>query len=91
MLGLLSLVDAVLQVSMDSIVKSLPLRPDAKAALLGEVNPASLPLSLIRSFEKGAWGACSCEAQRMGVSEEVLAGLYVESVQWANEVVASTH
>jgi EAL and modified HD-GYP domain-containing signal transduction protein len=91
MLGLLSLVDAVLQVSMDSIVKSLPLRPDAKAALLGEVNPASLPLSLIRGFEKGAWGTCACEAQRMGVGEETLAGLYVESVQWANEVVASTH
>jgi c-di-GMP-related signal transduction protein len=90
MLGMLSLVDAVLQISMETIAKSLPLRADAKAALLGETNPTSLPLLLIRSFEKGAWGACSCEAQCLGVSEETLAGLYVESVQWANEVVAST-
>jgi c-di-GMP-related signal transduction protein len=87
---MLSLVDAVLQISMETIAKSLPLRADAKAALLGETNPTSLPLLLIRSFEKGAWGACSCEAQCLGVSEETLAGLYVESVQWANEVVAST-
>jgi len=68
MLGMLSLVDAVLQVPMEAIVKSLPLRPNAKAALLGEINPASLPLSLTRRFEKGAWGVCSREAARMGVS-----------------------
>lgn len=91
MLGLLSLVDAVLQVPMETIVKALPLRPTAEAALLGDLNPASLPLSLIRSFEKGAWGTCVCEAKRTGVSEETLVGLYMESVQWANEVVASTH
>lgn len=87
---MLSLLDAVLQIPMETIVKALPLRPNAKAALLGDINPASLPLGLIRSFENGAWGACSCGAQRMGVSEETLAGLYVESVQWANEVFAST-
>ncbi len=59
LLGVLSLVDAVLQVPMETIVKALPLRPNAKAALLGEINPASLPLSLIRGFEKGAWGTCA--------------------------------
>ena len=59
MLGMLSLVDAVMQVPMETVVKSLPLRPDAKAALLGEINPASLPLCLVRSFENGAWGACA--------------------------------
>ncbi len=90
MLGMLSLVDAVMQVPMETVVKALPLRPGAKAALLGATNSASLPLSLIRSFENGAWGACAHEAQRMGVSEETLAGLYIESVQWANEVTAST-
>jgi c-di-GMP phosphodiesterase len=91
MLGMLSLVDAVLQVPMQTIVKSLPLRTNAKAALLGETNSTSLPLSLIRSFEKGAWGDCSREAQQMGISEETLANLYVQSVQWANDVSASTH
>ena len=90
MLGMLSLIDAVLQVPMQTIVKALPLRMVAKAALLGEINPAALPLSLIRSFEHGAWGACARDAQRMGVSEETLVGLYVESVQWVNEVSAAT-
>ncbi len=90
MVGMLSLVDAVLQAPMERIVKALPLREVAKKALLGEINPASLPLSLIRSFENGAWGACARNAQCMGVTEDTLAGLYLESVQWVNEVSAST-
>ena len=90
MLGMLSLVDAVLRIPMETIVRSLPLRPNAKAALLGETNSASLPLCLIRSFEGGVWGRCSLAAQCLSVSEETLAGLYVESVRWANEVFAST-
>jgi c-di-GMP-related signal transduction protein len=90
MLGMLSLVDAVLQVPMKTIVKSLPLRPEAKAALLGEINSASLPLCLVRSFETGARGACSCGKQSMDISEKTLAALYVESVQWTHEVFAPT-
>jgi EAL and modified HD-GYP domain-containing signal transduction protein len=88
MLGLLSLLDAMLQTPMESIVRSLPLRAEAKGALLGATNPAAVPLNLIRSFESGAWGNCAGAADAVGVSEETLARLYVESVQWATETLA---
>jgi len=89
MLGLLSLLDAMLEVPMDSIAKSLPLRDEAKAALLGEPNSAAVPLCLIRSFESGAWGTCASTAETLGVSEETLANLYVEAVKWASDSVAA--
>lgn len=85
MLGLLSLLDAILQTSMQSLVTSLPLRKEAKAALLGGVNPAAIPLRLIRSFEVGAWGACSDAAKDLGVSEDILTGIYMDAVKWAAE------
>lgn len=88
MLGLLSLLDAMLHIPMESIVQSLPLRAEAKAALLGATNPVAMPLCLIRSFESGAWGSCACAAAALGVSEETLARLYFESVQWARDAVA---
>jgi EAL and modified HD-GYP domain-containing signal transduction protein len=88
MLGLMSLLDAMLQTPMESIVQSLPLRAEAKAALLGATNPAAVPLSLIRSFESGAWGSCASVADGVGVSEETLARLYFESVQWARDTLA---
>jgi len=88
MLGLLSLLDAMLQTPMESIVQTLPLRAEAKAALLGATNPAAIPLCLIRSFETGAWGSCASRADAAGVSEETLARLYFESVQWAKDTLA---
>jgi c-di-GMP phosphodiesterase len=88
MLGLLSLMDAMLETPMDSIAKSLPLRAKAKAALMGATNPVSVPLCLIRSFESGAWGTCSGTANDLGVSEETLARLYMEAVKWATDSLA---
>ena len=90
MLGLLSLLDAMLETPMQSIVNSLPLRAEAKAALLGSTNPAAVPLCLIRSFESGAWGDCARVPELTGLTEEMLAQLYVESVRWAAQSTASS-
>lgn len=89
MLGMLSLLDTMLGISMESIVESLPLRAEAKDALMGAANPAALPLCLIRSFESGSWADCE-GTSKAPVSEEKLARLYVESVEWAKATLASS-
>jgi c-di-GMP-related signal transduction protein len=89
MVGLLSLLDAMLESPMESIVKSLPIRPEAKAALMGEPNTAGAALGLIRSFEVGAWDNCIELASALGLDEETVAGLYVDSVRWAMDAIAS--
>jgi EAL and modified HD-GYP domain-containing signal transduction protein len=90
MLGLLSLLDAMLETPMEAIARSLPLRKEAKAALLGATNRVAVPLCLIRSFEQGAWGSCACVANDLKISEETLADLYVQSVKWATDSLASS-
>jgi len=90
MLGLLSLLDAMLATPMDSIVRSLPLRPEAKAALLGAANRAAVPLGLIQSFESGTRGACGSQRGAAKLSEETLMRLYMESVRWAADTLASS-
>jgi c-di-GMP phosphodiesterase len=90
MLGLLSLLDAILQSPMDSLVKSLPLRDQAKDALLGADNQVALPLNLARSFEAGDWSPCAEAAQRLRISEEQLATMYLESLKWAAQALASS-
>jgi EAL and modified HD-GYP domain-containing signal transduction protein len=89
MIGLLSLLDAMLDAAMESILRSLPLREEAKAALVGAANPAAIPLGVIRSLEIGAWGHCTRTANDLGVTEEKLTELYLASVKWANETLAS--
>jgi c-di-GMP-related signal transduction protein len=84
-LGLLSLLDAMTETSMETIAKSLPLRMAAKQALLGEDNHLSVPLRTIQSFESGEWGSSPLDGEAMGIGEAVLKRLYVEAVQWATE------
>ena len=89
MVGLLSLLDALLESPMGAIVKSLPVRPEAKAALLGEANSVGAGLGLIRSLEVGAWETCADAASELGLNEETVAGLYVDAVRWAMDAIAS--
>jgi c-di-GMP phosphodiesterase len=89
MLGLLSLLDTMLEMPMGSIVKPLPLREEAKAALLGGDNKAAMPLTMIRNLESGTWEKCAAAAESLGIKEDAVAGLYMESVKWATESLAS--
>jgi c-di-GMP-related signal transduction protein len=88
MLGLLSLLDAILQIPMAMLVQSLPLRDEAKAALLGAANPAARPLRLIRCFEAGDWMSCAQAMQISGLPEDGWAQLYFEALKWAADAVA---
>jgi EAL and modified HD-GYP domain-containing signal transduction protein len=90
MLGLLSLLDAILQCPMETLVKALPLRAEAKAVLLGAKNRIALPLNLVRSFELGDWAPCAAAARELHITEAKLAGIYLESLKWAAEAFASS-
>jgi EAL and modified HD-GYP domain-containing signal transduction protein len=85
MLGLFSLLEAMLGIPMATILQTLPLRRDTKAALLGATNQLSVPLCMIKNFEKGAWEPCIGTARTLDISEEKLTGLYIEAVRWASE------
>ncbi|TCK75369.1 EAL and HDOD domain-containing protein [Acidipila rosea] len=89
LLGLLSLVDAILESPMQQVVDSLPLRPEVKAALLGEPNFVGMPLHLRRRYEEGNWQACSDLQQVLGLTESFITQVYVDAVSWANQVLCS--
>jgi EAL and modified HD-GYP domain-containing signal transduction protein len=90
MLGLLSLLDAMLETPMEPLLKTLPLRPEAKAVLMGERSPVGVLLGLIQSLESGDWESCMTTARTLGISEQALAGAYIESMKWAAQAVASS-
>jgi c-di-GMP-related signal transduction protein len=89
-LGLLSLLDAMLESPMESLLKPLPLRAEAKAALMGAADPVGVPLGLIQNIESRDWESCIATAGALRISEETLAGAYVESVEWAREALAAS-
>jgi EAL and modified HD-GYP domain-containing signal transduction protein len=89
-LGLFSLLEAMLCIPMATILQTLPLRRETKAALLGATNQVSIPLCMIKNFERGLWEPCVATARTLDISEEKLTGIYIEAVKWASEAVDSS-
>ncbi len=87
LLGMLSLIDAIVQIPMTQIVKSLPLAEDMCAALTGEASPLKVALDLVRCYEAGNWHICEVMQGKLGLSESRTASMYVDSLHWADTAI----
>ncbi len=90
LLGMLSLVPAMLQLPMEELTPSLPLRAEICEALQGTMNPERKVLTWLESHERGDWDACDRTAQAEGLSQEQLVKCYAESVVWAATALKSS-
>ncbi len=83
LMGLLSPLDQLLAMPMEELVVEMELAPDVRAALLSRSGYFGEVLSLVESYEQGDWEATNALAASLGVSSELLATRYVESLAWA--------
>jgi c-di-GMP-related signal transduction protein len=86
LMGLFSLLDAMLDRSLPEILEELPLAEDIKAALRGEDGPLAQILSLAMALERGDWQAISVPAQRLAIPEEALAPLHLEALRFPDQL-----
>ncbi len=87
LLGMLSLIDAIVQIPMSQIVRSLPLEADMIAALRGESSPLKIALDLVRCYEAGSWHCCETLQESLGLTESRTASMYVDSLHWADTAI----
>ena len=87
LLGLLSLLPAMLRTPMETLAPVLPLRTELREALLGALTPERGLLDWIECHEHGDWLACDAIALSHHLENEPLAKSYNESVQWAEEAL----
>ena len=87
--GLLSLLDVLLEVPMPAILARLELSDDVKGALLERHGPLGSPLQLVEAYEKANWDAAKGLAQESAVPDEMVPGLYLDALQWASEQIAA--
>lgn len=83
-LGMFSLIDAILDQSMDRIMKELPLSEDIKKALITRKGRLIGYLLLAETYEKGQWHHMAKTAQVMNIPEEKLPQLYLDACKWSN-------
>ncbi len=84
MMGLFSLIDALLDRHMEDVLKDIYIEAEVKAALLGEENIYSDVCNLVIAYEKGDWEKVKDYTKKIGVNESVLPTYYFSSTKWAN-------
>ena len=83
LLGLLSLLPAMLNVPMEAVATSLPLRRGVRQALLGDSNEERITLDWLEHYEMGQWQLCDELADSAELEENELAALHLQSMEWA--------
>ncbi|MGD9972783.1 MAG: EAL and HDOD domain-containing protein [Desulfatirhabdiaceae bacterium] len=85
-LGLFSLIDAILDNSMDEIITDLPFSSGIRNALIRGTGKMMGVLNLIRAYEIGDWSGVSHIAADIHLSEEKIPILYWDAVSWADAI-----
>jgi len=89
LIGLFSLLDAMLDRSLAEILAEMRLRGAIAETLLGTAHadqPMALIYNLVRAYESGNWEAVAATAQRLQVHAEIIPELYLNAVAWSNEM-----
>jgi len=92
--GMFSLLDALLDRPLAEALEEVGLDSQVKEVLLGTASPNS-PLArihtLAQAYEAGQWEQVRQSALTLGLSEEAVSRAYVESTEWANEILQGLH
>jgi len=87
MLGLFSLLDAMLDASMETLMQQLPLSPAITEALAykkGELYPY---LQLIELYGAGEWDKLDVAMEELHFDERKIMDFYLDAVLWADNLV----
>jgi c-di-GMP-related signal transduction protein len=90
LLGLLSLIDAMLDRPMLELLDKLPLDRETKAVLLGQPSVLRPVFQLMLAHESGEWNSARALSSAMHLDPESVAGIYWQAQQWARQVSMGT-
>lgn len=84
LLGLFSLIDAMLDRNMEDILKQLPLTERINVALADRAGELFIYIRLIETYETGNWIAFRYAQKKSGVENQKLIDFYLEAIAWAD-------
>lgn len=85
LMGMFSLVDAIVDQPLPDILRGMPLNEDIKAALVGEDNPLRHVYECALAYEKGDWDMLTQRASQLGLNEAEIPQLFLEAVNWGRQ------
>lgn len=83
--GMMSLMDAILDEDMASVMNKLPLSNDIKLALVDDEGLLAQYLRLVKQYEQANWQGANAIKDELGLAAEKVPDAYHDAVHWANE------
>jgi len=91
LLGLFSLLDAILDQPMSDVLSSLPLTEELESVLNGDDQSGAMWLELIALQEQAEWMKLLDLIQSLNLDPEQTAACYVQALQWASNWMGLAH
>jgi len=93
LMGMLSLIDAILAIPIGVVIEELCLDPNIKAQLLcaktGKKTPLSPVYDLMVAVEAGNWELVAHIGKQLNLSLSFVARTSNEAMRWAHEITAA--
>jgi EAL and modified HD-GYP domain-containing signal transduction protein len=89
LIGMFSLLDAILQRPLEGILDDMNIGLNIRNGLLGagsEANPLGLCLRIVKSYELGDFEDVDAAARVLGLSADALSAGYLQSLSWVETV-----
>ncbi|WP_078556273.1 EAL and HDOD domain-containing protein [Bacillus alkalicellulosilyticus] len=84
--GMFSLIDSLLQVPIETVMKSLPLEKEILDALLGKQNHHKDILDLTIAIEQAKWEDIDRITSRIGITKENAFEIHANSINWSKNL-----
>jgi c-di-GMP-related signal transduction protein len=86
LMGMLSIMDVILEIPMSQMLDNIPIDQESKAVLLGGASRLRPFYQLMLAQESGEWKTASELAVQLHLAESEVAECYWQAMQWAREV-----
>lgn len=87
LVGLFSLMDAILRTPMEEVLSRVDLAKPVRSALIGRDGPYTDYLAVAEAYESGEWSQVASLAPNVGLTALEIPEIYLDSVGWAREQV----
>ena len=81
---MLSLIDGILDQSMDAILEKLPLSEEIKLAILKREGRLADYLGLVEAYEQAKWQEANEIQTKLNLNADDIPTAYHDALQWAN-------
>ncbi|HKW16671.1 MAG TPA: HDOD domain-containing protein [Terriglobales bacterium] len=90
LMGLFSMIDAILEIPMAKVLEVVPVDHETKAVLLGERSRIRPLYDLMLARESGDWATTAQRSRELGLAENEVAEASWQAMQWTRQISAVT-